>query len=73
MVERTTDKLEITEYECFLDIEANGDNVFCVAPREPPYILYLELMFEQEFFVVWARKMSKSRFLVEREIHPLVG
>ena len=52
MVENAADKLKVAKYERFLEIEANGDNVFCIASGEPPHILYLELMLEQEFFVV---------------------
>lgn len=52
VVENPTDKVEVAKYERFLEIEADGDNVFGVASTEPPYVLYLELMFEQEFLVV---------------------
>jgi hypothetical protein len=52
VVENAADKLEVAEYKRFLKIKADGDNVFGIASREPPYILYLELVLEQEFFVV---------------------
>lgn len=52
MIERATDKVKVAEYERFLEVEANGDDILGVASTEPPYVLYLELMFEQEFLVV---------------------
>lgn len=52
VVENATDKLKVAEYERFLEIEADGDDVFRIAFREPPYIFYLEFMLEQEFFVI---------------------
>ena len=52
MVENAADKVKVAEYKRFLEIEANGDNVFCIASTEPSYILYLELVLEQEFLVV---------------------
>lgn len=55
VVENTSDKLEVTEDERFLGVEADGDNVFCIASRELLYILYLELVLEQELFVVYPR------------------
>lgn len=51
-VESTTDILEVTEYERLLEIDADGDNVFCIASRELLYILYFELVLEQELLVV---------------------
>lgn len=52
VVESAADKIKVTEYERFLEIEADGDDIFGVASTEPPYVLYLELMFEQELLVV---------------------
>lgn len=52
MVEDAADKVKVAEYERFLEIEADGDDVFGVASRELFHILYLELVLEQELFVV---------------------
>lgn len=52
VVEDAADKVKVAEYERFLEIEADGDDVFGVASRELFHILYLELVLEQELFVV---------------------
>ena len=51
-IESSSHVLIITENECSFQIEATGDDITSVLPREFHCLFWLQFVFEKEFFVI---------------------
>ena len=45
--------LKIAEYEGFFKVESNSNDIARILPRECHSLFSFELMFEQEFFIIY--------------------
>ena len=54
LVELSPDVIVVTEYECLLQLEADGDDVFGILLRKSVGLINFELVLEEELLVVWS-------------------